>query len=65
MMDEKQLLRRAFRWFGVKAPTKLTVKVRKDYGETLKTLSAWVRQDKAENPEIWEELDATLGKIYN
>ena len=64
-MDEKQLLRRAFRWFGVQAPPKLTAKVRKDYGETLKELSAWVRKDKAENPEIWEELDATLGKLFN
>ena len=50
-MDEKQLLRRAYRWFGVQAPPKLTAKVRKDYGETLKELSAWVRKDKAENPE--------------
>jgi len=64
-MDNETLLRRAYRWFGVAAPTKLTLRMRKDYGTTMKEYSAWVRQDKTDNPEKWEELDAEIGKQFS
>ena len=64
-MDDKTLLRRCYRWFGVAAPTRLTLRLRKDYGVSMKKYSAWVREDKLKNPEAWEELDAEIGKQFS
>ena len=52
-MDAEEILRRAYKWFGVKAPTNYTFKIRDDYVKTMKAYSAWVRQDKAKNEEWW------------
>jgi len=53
-----EILRRAYKWFGVKAPTKYTFALRDDYYATMKAYSAWVRADKTENPEWWAEWKA-------
>jgi hypothetical protein len=54
-MTEEEILRRAYKWFGVKAPTNYTYKIRDDYVKTMKAYAAWVRQDKVQNPSWWDE----------
>ncbi len=53
-MNAEEILRRAYKWFGVKAPTKYTFALREDYYKTMKAYSAWVRNDKVENEDWWE-----------
>lgn len=50
----EELLRRAYKWIGVKAPSGHTFSVRDDYMTTMKALSAWIRKDKVENPDRWD-----------
>jgi hypothetical protein len=52
-MNAEEILRRAYKWFGVKAPTNYTFKIRDDYVKTMKAYSQWVRQDKVDNEEWW------------
>ena len=52
-MNAEEILRRAYKWFGVKAPTNYTFKIRDDYVKTMKAYSQWVRQDKIDNEEWW------------
>jgi len=52
-MNAEEILRRAYKWFGVKAPTNYTFKIRDDYVKTMKAYSHWVRQDKIKNEEWW------------
>ena len=54
VMNADEILRRAYKWFGVKAPTKYTFALRDDYYKTMKIYSAWIRQDKGSNKEWWE-----------
>ncbi len=53
--DAAEILRRAYKWFGVKAPSKYTFALRDDYYKTMKAYSAWVRQDKKDNEDWWAE----------
>tara|TARA_B100001758_G_scaffold77770_1_gene65835 strand:+ start:805 stop:996 length:192 start_codon:yes stop_codon:yes gene_type:complete len=53
-MNAEEILRRAYKWFGVKAPTKYTFALREDYYKTMKAYSAWVRNDKVENEDWWK-----------
>ena len=53
-MNAEEILRRAYKWFGVKAPTKYTFALREDYYKTMKAYSAWVRSDKVENEDWWK-----------
>tara|TARA_R110000744_G_scaffold340422_1_gene445672 strand:- start:1167 stop:1358 length:192 start_codon:yes stop_codon:yes gene_type:complete len=53
-MNAEEILRRAYKWYGVKAPTNYTFKIRDDYVKTMKEYSAWVRKDKIDNAEWWE-----------
>lgn len=59
MSDEKieaeEILRRAYKWFGVKAPSKYTFALRDDYYKTMKLYAAWVREDKTNNKEWWDD----------
>ena len=64
-MSAEEILRRAYKWFGVAAPTKYTFKMRDDYVTTMKAYSEWIRNDKAENPDWWEEWNATLGRYFS
>ena len=52
-MNAEEILRRAYKWFGVKAPTNYTFKIRDDYVKTMNAYSHWVRQDKIKNEEWW------------
>ena len=53
-MNAEEILRRAYKWFGVKAPTKYTFALRDDYYKTMKAYSAWIRNDKVENEDWWK-----------
>tara|TARA_A100001391_G_scaffold189244_1_gene160554 strand:+ start:283 stop:474 length:192 start_codon:yes stop_codon:yes gene_type:complete len=53
-MNAEEILRRAYKWFGVKAPTNYTFALRDDYYKTMKAYSAWIRNDKVENEDWWE-----------
>ena len=53
-MNAEEIIRRAYKWFGVKAPTKYTFALRDDYYKTMKAYSAWVRSDKVKNEDWWE-----------
>ena len=64
-MTADEILRRAYKWFGVAAPKKYTFKMRDDYVTTMKAYSAWIRQDKIENADWWEEWNATLGRYFS
>ena len=64
-MSAEEILRRAYKWFGVEAPKKYTFKMRDDYVKTMKAYSSWIRNDKAENPDWWEEWNATLGRYFS
>ena len=50
-MSEREILARAYKWFGVKAPRGHTFAVRDDYMKTMKAYSKWVRKDKADNTD--------------
>ena len=62
--NPEELLRRAYKWFGVDGPKKYTHKTRDDFGLTMKAFSLWIRRDKEENAEWWEEWNATLGLYF-
>jgi hypothetical protein len=55
LMSADEILRRAYKWFGVKAPTKYTFALRDDYYKTMKIYSAWIRKDKGSNEEWWAD----------
>ena len=52
-LNTREILARAYKWFGVKAPRGHTFAVRDDYMMTMKAYSAWVRQDKEDNADWW------------
>jgi len=53
-MTSEEILRRAYKWYGVKAPTNYTFKIRDDYVKTMKEYSAWIRKDMIDSAEWWE-----------
>tara|TARA_R100000329_G_C7545364_1_gene192614 strand:- start:224 stop:421 length:198 start_codon:yes stop_codon:yes gene_type:complete len=53
-MTNEELLRRAYAWFGTKPPSGHTRALRDDYMTTMKAFSAWIRKDKTDNPDRWE-----------
>tara|TARA_R100000329_G_scaffold39168_2_gene36888 strand:+ start:5297 stop:5503 length:207 start_codon:yes stop_codon:yes gene_type:complete len=61
-MSEREILARAYKWFGVKAPRGHTFAVRDDYMATMKAYAAWVRQDKIDNEEWWADWNNGMKK---
>lgn len=54
-MNAEEILRRAYKWFGVQAPYKYSFALRDDYYKTMKAYTAWVRNDKVENEDWWKD----------